>query len=363
METGRTRFPVRRIALILLIGVGLCLFVYFSPAFFSEKQEEPPPVRLKLGGTSATFFMMDKWKAVYFKEKGIKVHYSSTGSTKGVTKMLDDEFTIGFTHRPVSEKQRKMALENGGEVVQIPVLICGVVPVYNVKELKDKPPLKFTGEVLADIFLGKVDRWNDPALRRLNDGVDLPATKIAVVHREDSSGTTFIFADYLHGASAGWREKLGPASSTIRWPVGTGIRRTTGVAALVASTEGSIGYVDLLFAKVRNLSYAALENKDKTAFIHAEPENLTAAAKGLNTEISEDLTFGLTNKSGKDAYPVAGAIWAVCYRVQPASRRQDVVDFLSWVTHDGQRLSADRLYAPLPPALVERVEKKLKSIE
>jgi phosphate transport system substrate-binding protein len=363
METGPARFPARRLALILLIGAGLCVFVYFSPAFFSKKEEEPPPIRLKLGGTSATFFMMDKWKADYFKEKGIQVHYSSTGSTKGVTKMIDDDFTIGFTHRPVSEKQRKLAQEKGGEVIQVPVLICGVVPVYNLKELKDKPPLKFTGEVLADIFLGKIDRWNDPVLKRLNDGVDLPPTRIAVVHREDSSGTTYIFADYLHGASAAWRAKLGPASSTIRWPVGTGIPRTTGMAALVASTEGAIGYVDLLFAKVRKLSYGALQNKDKTAFVHAEPENLTAAANRLDAEISEDLSFGLTNRSGKDAYPVAGAIWAVCYRAQPVSRRQDVVDFLYWVTHDGQRLSADRLYAPLPPALVERVEKKLKLIQ
>src|SRR5262249_22320422 len=151
----------------------------------------------------------------------------------------------------------------------------------------------------------------------------------------------YIFADYLHGASAAWRAKLGPASSTIRWPVGTGIPRTTGMAALVASTEGAIGYVDLLFAKVRKLSYGALQNKDKPAFVHAEPENLTAAANRLDAEISEDLSFGLTNRSGKDAYPVAGAIWAVCYRAQPASRRQDVVDFLYWVTHDGQRLSAD----------------------
>src|SRR5262249_1474000 len=157
-------------------------------------------------------------------------------------------------------------------------------------------PLKFTGEVLADIFLGKIDRWNDPVLKRLNDGVDLPPTRIAVVHREDSSGTTYIFADYLHGASAAWRANLGPPSSTIRWPVGTGIPRTTGMAALVASTEGAIGYVDLLFAKVRKLSYGALQNKDKTAFVHAEPENLTAAANRLDAEISEDLSFGLTNR-------------------------------------------------------------------
>jgi phosphate transport system substrate-binding protein len=240
-----------------------------------------------------------------------------------------------------------------------------VAPIYNVKELKDKPPVKFTGEVLADVFLGKIDTWNDPALKALNPDLELPATKINVVHREDSSGTTLIFTDYLAAVSAAWREKMGKPSSEIKWPVGVAVPRNLGVATRVWETEGAIGYVDRIYTAYEDmvLQYAAVQNKDKTAFVRAEPDNMTAAVQGMFAEVPEDLTFGLANKPGKDSYPISGVIYAVCYQSQPAATQKTVVEFLRWATHDGQGFAKKMGYAPLPAELVERVDKRLEMIK
>jgi phosphate transport system substrate-binding protein len=159
------------------------------------------------------------------------------------------------------------------------VVLCAAVPIYSLKGLEEGPPLKFTGEVLADIYLGKIEKWNDPALKKLNEGVDLPDTPITAVHREDSSGTTFIFADFLYGSSEAWRQRVGPADSAVKWPVGVGATRNHGVASHVYTTEGAIGYVDLAQALAWKLAYGAVQNKDKTDFIHANSENMTASVK------------------------------------------------------------------------------------
>jgi phosphate transport system substrate-binding protein len=276
--------------------------------------------------------------------------------------MIDGKYAIGFTHAALTDEQKQRAQAKGGQVLHLPVVICAVVPIYHVKELKDKPPLKFTGEVLADMFRGKIDTWNDPALKKLNEGIDLPDRKITVVHREDSSGTTFIFTDYLCGESEAWRKEVGPPSNKVKWPVGQGKNRNHGVADHIYRTEGTIGYVDLLLAGYGNLQYGAVQNKDRSAFIHAEADNMTAALKGQLGDIPEDLTFRLTNQQGKGAYPICGCVWAVCYQAQPASNQKMVVDFLNWITHDVQRFAEDMSYAPLPEELVKRVDEKLKTI-
>jgi phosphate transport system substrate-binding protein len=359
------RATVIRLSIIVLVGVGLGVLVYFSPAFFIKNDAPPEPPRLKTGGTSVAHIIMEnRWKTAYRKEKGVEVEYDSTGSTRGVAQMIEKQYAIGFTHAPLTEGQRKEARGKGGEVVHLPVVLCAVVPVYNLKPLQGKAPLKFTGEVLADIFLGRIDRWNDPALKALNSDTNLPDTKITVVHRKDSSGTTFIFTDYLQGASAAWKKKVGAASNKVSWPVGVGMPRNQGVAAHVRQTEGAIGYVDLLHTvngELGDLPYGAVQNQEK-AFIHVKPENMTAAAKARAPQIPPDLTFGLTNMPGKDSYPICGAIWAVCYQAQPASEQQRVVDFLRWVTREGQKFAEKTYYAPLPEELVARVDQKLQSI-
>jgi phosphate transport system substrate-binding protein len=368
MENGPRRSSARRLSIIVLVGAGLCLLAYISPPllikYFVKAEEHPSLPHLQTGGTSVVAFLLDnRWKPVLRKTKGLEVDYESAGSTQGINKMISKDFAVGFTHARMTDEQRQAARSAGGDMVHIPVVICAVVPLYNVKELKDKPPVKFSGEVLADIFLGKIDTWNDSALKKLNPDLQLPDTKISVVHRADSSGTTFIFTDYLAGASEAWRKQMGPATNLVKWPVGTGASRNHGVADLVYRTEGAIGYTDLLYSQYGDMQYGAVQNKDKNAFIHAESENMTAAVHGLLADIPDDLTFKLTNTPGKGSYPICGAVWAVCYQNQPAAKQRHVVDFLNWVVHDGQQFAKDMTYAPLPGELVKRAEEKIKLIK
>jgi phosphate transport system substrate-binding protein len=364
VENATRWISLPRLLLILLLGGGLCLLVYYSPALFIQEQHSPDLAHLKTGGTSvADIIIENRWRNAYRKAKGIELDYESTGSTNGIRKVIDGKYAVAFTHAPLTEDQKKEARDRRGEVLQVPVLLCAVVPVYNVKELQGKPPLKFTGEVLADIFLGKIDRWNDPALKKLNEGIDLPDTKITVVHREDSSGTTFLFTDYLARASEAWRKQVGEAASEVKWPAGTGMTRNQGVKGYVQDTEGAIGYVDLLHVFTGDLPYGAVENKDRTAFIHAEAKNMTAAAQGLAAGLPEDLTFNLTDRPGEDSYPICGTIWAVCYQAQPAADLKKVADFLHWATHEGQRFATSMSYAPLPEELVPRVEQRLQLLK
>jgi phosphate transport system substrate-binding protein len=357
------RVSVIQIAVIVLVVAGLCLLVYHAPAFFIKDDKPRVAVDLPTGGTSVVAILWEnRWHTAYRKKKDIEVGYESTGSTKGLKGLIDGKYAITFTHAPMSEEQRKTAKGKGGEVVHVPVILCAVVPVYNVK-VKDGKPLKFTGDVLADIYLGKITKWNDPALTQLNQGAELPDTKMVVVHRKDSSGTTFIFADYLAGASEAWRREMGPPASELKWRVGEEQDRNHGVASYVQRTEGAIGYVDLLHAFSGQLPYGSVENKDKTDFIHAEAPNMTAALEEMMPTLPDDLTFTLTNRPGKKSYPICGAVWAVCYQKQPTSTQQKVVDFLQWVTHEGQSFATPMSYAPLPEALVKRVEEKLKSIK
>lgn len=353
-----------RILVILLIGVAAALLVYYSPALMVKDSTPPTYTTLQTGGTSVVSIIMENgWRTAYRKEKGIDVQYASTGTTTGISKMIDGAFAIAFTHGPMTEEQTKMAKSKGGDVVHVPVVLCSVVPVYNVKELNKKAPLRISGEVLADIFLGKIEKWNDPALKKLNEGVDLPDTKITVVHRKDSSGTTLIFTEYLQQVSPVWKEKVGPASSEVKWPLGVGMARNEGVAVHVKKTEGAIGYVDLVHALNEELQHAALQNKDQTAFLQADAPKITAAARGVLAGKSDATTISLINRPGKDSYPICGVIWAICYQSQPATDNAKVGELLAWIVRKGQSFAKKMSYAPLSEELVEYGEEKLKAVK
>jgi phosphate transport system substrate-binding protein len=359
-------FSVRRVAVIAVIGLVAGVLIYLSPQFFNRQEAGPEYPHLKIGGTSTVYVVVEnRWRRQYRDAKGVELDYDSTGTTAGVNRLLDGSYAIAFTHGALTAEQRQRAREKGGDVVHIPVLIFGVAPVYHVKELKGKPPLNLTGELLADIYLGKVTRWDDPAIRAINPGLPLPPTPITVVHREESSGTTLVFTEYLHEVSGEWGQRVGKPASEVNWPVGVAAARNLGVATRVFETEGAIGYVDRMFTSYEEmvLDYPALQNKDKTAFVRAEPEAMTAAAAGLIPALPDDLVFGLVNKPGKDAYPISGVVYAVCLQTQPAATRQRVVDFLRWATHEGQAPAAKMTYAPLPPELVRGVEQKLETIK
>jgi phosphate transport system substrate-binding protein len=356
-------FSIARISVIVLLGAALCAAAFYWPQFFAKEEKVDTSEALSTGGSSVVFFIMDKWKNTYVKEKSIDIVYSSSGSAGGVKKTIDKTYQIGFTSAPITEEERKQAKAKNGEVVQIPVVLIAVAPIYNVKELNDKPPLQFTGEVLADIFLGKIKKWNDPVLKKINQDAELPDKDIVVIHRKDASGTTFLFTQYLAGSSETWKKEIGPASSDVKWPVGKGIPRNYGVAGEVKRTDGSIGYVETLHALTNKIATGAIQNGDKSAFLQAKPENVTAAAKNLAGEVLESGAFSLTNRPGKDAYPICGVEWAVCYQSQPASHQKKVADFLNWAIHQGQAFTKDLHYAPLPEELVTHAEQKIKTIK
>ena len=329
-----------RILAMLAIGAAIGLLIYFSlPLVFGTSKPVAERPQLKTGGTSAIFVVAENlWERQYAEAKGVDIVCRSAGTTAGVTGMLDKTYAIAFTHGPISAELREKARTAGCEVVHVPLLLCGVVPAYHIEELKGKAPLNFSGEILAGIFLGKIKQWNDPALKALNPGVDLPAKQITVIHREDSSGTTQLFTAYLAAVSPAWKEQVGPAAAEVKWPLGIAAARNQGVAIKIHEIDGAIGYIDRLYTSFQDivLDYGAVQNKDKSAFVRAEPANLTAAARAILAEIPADLTFDLIDKPGKDSYPIAGVIYAVCADRQPESNRKQIVDFLRWATHAGQ---------------------------
>lgn len=371
-------FPFVRVSIILLIGAGLCAAAVYAPAFFTKEEKVDNSDALNVGGSSVVFFIMDKWKNTCVKEKkdggiGLDIIYTSTGSVAGKEKALDKGYQIGFSSAPLTDKDRELAKAKGGEMVQIPVVLIAVAPIYNVAELNDKPPLKLSGEVLGDIFLGKITKWNDPALKKLNEDVQLPDgktladvlpdKKITVVHRKDKSGTTLLFTKYLEGASDAWKKTIGSASEEVKWPVGDGIQRNYGVAGHVKRTDGAIGYVETLHALTNKIRIAAVQNADKSAFLEAKPEFVTAAAKTLSADALDKGEVSLANRPGKDAYPICGIEWAICYQTQPGPHKKKVTDFLDWAVHKGQEFTKDLYYAPLPEEFILNADQKIKSIK
>ncbi len=315
----------------------------------------------RLSGTGATFIfpMMSKWTSEYEKSKGVKVNYQSTGSGAGIQQMTARTVDYGCTDGPMNEEQLNKAKETNGEVVHIPLAMGGVVPSYNLAKVQGQ--LKFTGPVLADIYLGKIKKWNDSAIQKLNPDESLPDLDILVVHRSDGSGTTYIWVDYLAKISADWNKKVGVATS-VKWPAGTGAKGNEGVAGLVKRTPGSIGYIELIYALQNDIKFGTVQNKEG-AFVTASLASISAAANASLTTIPDDLRYSITDAPGLDSYPIAGTSWAVCYTNNPGGKGKDVRDFLYWCTHEGQQFCEALHYSRLPKGLVERVEKRLELIK
>jgi phosphate transport system substrate-binding protein len=315
----------------------------------------------RINGAGATFIypMMSKWASEYDKVKGVEVNYQSIGSGGGIQQMTAKTADFGSTDGPMNDEQLQKAKDIGGEVVHIPLAMGAVVPAYNLEGVTE--PLTFTGPLLADIFLGKIKKWNDNAIRDQNPNVILPDKDIGVVHRSDGSGTTYVWVDYLAKVSPEWKKKVGVATS-VNWPVGEGHKGNEGVARRVKETPGALGYIELIYALQNDIKFGLVKNKEGVA-IKADLKSVTAAADNALKDIPEDLRYSITDAAGKDSYPISGTNWAVMYVNQPAKKGQLVVDFLRWVIHDGQQYCEELHYAKLPPGIVERGEKKLASIK
>ena len=320
------------------------------------------PAQLKLNGAGATFpyVIYSKWFDVYHQKTGVEFNYQSIGSGGGIKQVIEGTVDFGASDGPMTEEQLKEAeSKQGTQVLHIPTVMGAVVLTYNLPGVGQG--LKFTSDVLADIFLGRVTMWNDPRLTSLNPGMKLPGQQILVAHRSDGSGTTFIFTDYLTKVSKAWEEKVGRGTS-VRWPVGLGGKGNEGVSGLVKQTPGSIGYVELAYAVKNNLPYAKLRNKLGN-FIEPKLESVTAAAAGAARNMPADLRVSITDADGEDSYPISGFTWLLVYKdMKDKSKGAALVKFLRWAMTDGQSYAKGLLYAPLPNQVVSLCEAKIRQI-
>jgi phosphate ABC transporter phosphate-binding protein len=314
----------------------------------------------ELRGTGSTFIapLMGKWKERYQTERGVKATYESVGSGAGVLRLMGGLFDFACADAPLSDEQLDQAGQARGEVVHIPLALSAVGPAYNREGRTG--PLTLSGPVLADIFLGKVTRWNDPAVQGLNPGASLPDREIVVVHRADRSGTTFIWTDYLSKVSAEWKSRVGVGTLVV-WPVGIDQIGNKSVAEKVKSTPGALGYLPLTYARQSDLPVALVKNREGVA-TQASPGSVTAAAEACLAHIPDDLRYSITDAPGQGSYPISGTTWAVVLVDQPQEKGRALVSFLRWATHEGQADAEALHYARLPRGVVERLEKKLERI-
>jgi phosphate transport system substrate-binding protein len=320
----------------------------------------PPPsaptTMLRAGGTSFVKPIMDHWSTNYEKKSGCRLDYVAKGSSKGVEGVRLQFLDFGCSDVPLTDAQ--MA-ETGGTMLHVPLVMGAVVPTYNVTPFDGAPlSIQFTGPLLADIFLGNVVRWNDPGIAASNPGVALPDLPITVVARKDGDGTTNIWTDYLSKASAAWKEKVGVGNS-VNWPVGVQARRNNGVANLVSRTNGAIGYVELSYALANSLSHGAVRNRHGV-YVEASVKSITAAAADASQPIPADFRYSLTDSPGADAFPIVGTCWAIVSVDLDPDKREDVFDFLTWATGEGQSHVAALHYGALPSHLVTKITESLQ---
>jgi phosphate transport system substrate-binding protein len=315
---------------------------------------------IQINGAGATFPypIYSKWFAEYNKiNPKVQINYQSIGSGGGIRQVSERTVFFGATDGPMTPDQLTAA---PGKILHFPTVLGAVVPVYNIPGVKQD--LKFTGQILADITLGKITKWNDPAIAKLNEGVTLPATDIIVAHRSDGSGTTYIWVDYLSKVSPEFRKRVGVATS-VKWPVGVGGKGNEGVAGLVSQTPGALGYVELIYAIQNRIPYGSVQNSSGS-FVRASIEAVTAAAAAAAAQMPEDFRVSITNPPGKDAYPIASFTWLLLYE-SPQNKEQAkiMVDFVKWALTDGQKFAKDLGYAPLPKAVVDMELKALQKIK
>ncbi len=319
-----------------------------------------PAGSAQINGAGATFPfpIYSKWFSDYNKlHPNVQINYQSIGSGGGIRQLIERTVFFGASDQPMTDE---LLAKAPGPILHFPTVLGAVVPVYNVDGVSTQ--LKFTGPILADIFLGKITKWNDPALVKINPGVTLPSGEITVVHRSDGSGTTFVWADYLAKISPEWKEKVG-ASSSLNWPVGVGGKGNEGVSGLVKQTPASIGYVELVYALQTKIPYGAVQNQ-AGEFVNPEVKSVTAAAAGAMPTMPRDFRVSITNAPGEGAYPISSFTWILLYESpEDKGRAQVMNEFMKWALGDGQRLAADLGYAPLPAALIALELEQLNRIK
>jgi phosphate transport system substrate-binding protein len=319
-------------------------------------------VLINAAGATFPYPMYSKWFDEYHKKfPNLQFNYQSIGSGGGIQQVTAGTVDFGATDGPMNDMQLKEFKDKrGSDILHFPTVMGADVPVYNLSGVKQQ--LNFTPEALAGIFLGTVKKWNDPALASANPGVSLPATDIVVVHRSDGSGTTYVWVDYLCKVSKEWETKVGRGTS-VNWPVGLGGKGNEGVSGQVQQTPNSIGYVELIYAVQNKIAYGKVKNATG-AFVQASLASVTAAAAGAAKEMPDDFRVSITNAAGKDSYPISSFTWLLIpSKIQDATKRKAITDFLQWMLKDGQNMTEALAYARLPQPVIANETKAVSKIQ
>jgi phosphate transport system substrate-binding protein len=320
-----------------------------------------PAAAQSLTGAGATFPnpIYTKWFDAYNKKTGIQINYQSIGSGGGIRQYTEGTVDFGATDGPMNESQIQAVT---GNVIHVPTVLGAVVVTYNLPTLGDTK-LKFDGNLLVDIFMGRVTKWNDAKIAALNPGVKLPDMDLIVVHRSDGSGTTYVFTDYLNKFSREWKDKVGYATS-VNWPVGLGGKGNEGVTQQVKQVEGALGYVELIYALSNKLPYAQVKNAAGN-FSTPSLESVTAAAAGIKLPKDTDFRVSITNAPGAEAYPIASFTWLLIRKDNKDPAKAKLIqDFLTWmITPEAQKMAAELHYAPLPAPVVALIQARLPTLK
>jgi phosphate transport system substrate-binding protein len=318
----------------------------------------PACAQTTINGAGATFPnpMYSKWFSEYHKaHPDIQINYQPIGSGGGIRQVLAGTVDFGATDGPMSDEQLAQAKT---KILHVPTVLGANVPAYNIPGVTGE--LKFTPEALAGIFLGRINSWNDPAIVSANPGVNLPNQPIIVIHRSDGSGTTYIWTDYLSKVSPEWQSQVGKGVS-VRWPVGLGGKGNEGVAGMIRQMQGSIGYIELIYAIENKISYGTVKNA-AGSYVKASLQSVTAAAASVKT-MPADFRVSITNAPGKDAYPISSFTWLLIpEQSKDAAKGKILADFLNWMVEDGQKMTADLAYAPLPDSVAVKVKAEIKQV-
>jgi phosphate transport system substrate-binding protein len=311
-------------------------------------------------GSSFAYPIYSKWAELYNQATGVKINYQSIGSSGGIKQLSEEIVDFGASDGPMTDEQ--IAAAKGGPILHFPTVLGGVSITYNLPEVNR--PLRFTGPVLADIYLGRITKWDDPQIASLNRGVKLPNRDIVVVHRSDGSGTTFIFTDYLSSVSSAWAS--GPAKAqSINWPIGLGGKGSDGVSGQVKQLPGAIGYVELSYARKNNMPSALIQNA-AGEWISPTLESVTAAAAGAVAKLpaTTDYRISIVNPQGRGAYPISSFTWILIYQHQrdPAKAKR-LIDFLRWAYTNGESVAGSLDYAPLPRSMLAQLQQRIGTVQ
>src|SRR5467141_2111961 len=324
----------------------------------------PVMAQTTLNGAGATFPypIYSKWFSEYHKlHPDIQINYQSIGSGGGIRQVTEGTVDFGASDGPMNDEQIKAFQEKHGfGILHFPTVLGAVVPTYNIPGVSEA--LNFTPEALSGIFLGRISKWNDPAIAGANKGVALPANDIVVIHRSDGSGTTYIWTDYLSKVSSDWKDKVGKGTS-VNWPMGLGGKGNEGVTGLIKQTPNAIGYVELIYAVQNKIPYGAVRNA-AGEFVRADLAGVSAAAAAASKTMPEDFRVSITNAPGKGVYPISSFTWLLIPgKFSDATKRDAIKGFVTWMLADGQNYAENLSYAKLPKEVVDRELKAISKIQ